>query len=379
MPKKKIDSNPQGKQPDPILIPMPGTPEKKQEWLEKYVYSKIPPSIDAKRPAYSATIDLYDAIPKFVYGARKTIEKIANKRIAFEHHKIKYFVELVPAQIEDNEITGEDAGSYIPGESEELIEDALRKLALEGHGTMSKTAIVGVRFKMYELFKILRDCGVARKYSQIYKSLLIMSRTNITLTCSMAGNRMMMVCNIIPFMRIMTRDNAPPDEDTICDVTFHPLVTRSFSLNTQRLFNIEKFFSYKHNVSRRLHKKISHNFSTANAINKHYHITMSSIVNEFNIVSRRWPKETYSRNILPALLELKEKNVIEKYSYENIIREIDGEEKEDFLIKLTLTEQTINEIITANVYSGKTMVKDTSDMPSPVPFPLQLFLNKTTG
>jgi hypothetical protein len=361
----KIMTTTQGAQPESILPSPPDTPEEKNQWLSRYVYGKMPS--EAERGLnFSATIDLYDAIPKFVYGPQKNSIGENIRNIKFEHHKTPYNVQITPAQIkEDDEIR-----YYMPGESEELVEDALRKMALEGSGVMSEKGILGVNFSLYQLHKILKDCGAERNYTQIYKSLMIMSGTGINLNCSAARKRLILVANMIPFMKIFTKDNIPPDGDTLCHVTFHPLVTRSFSLNTQRLFNIEKFFSYKHNVSRRLHKRLSHNFSTASMYNKKYFILMSSLVNDMNMRSRRWPLETYKRNILPALEELQGKNVIVSFDYERTLEQIENstEKREDFLINMILSDQTVQEIIQANVYSGRLMEK----IGSPVPLPISL-------
>ena len=83
---------------------------------------------------YSNTIELYDAIPKYVTNPklvdamREGGKYLPLMKRHFRHRGEGYHVIIRPARLVDRE--GKEK-EYYPGIREELVEDALRKLALE--------------------------------------------------------------------------------------------------------------------------------------------------------------------------------------------------------------------------------------------------------
>jgi hypothetical protein len=80
---------------------------------------------------YSNTLELYDFIPKYVWGR---VERIQEKFLEpvereFECRGGRYRVRIAPARVQDTDGVSRD---YLPGKREEPVEDALRKLATEG-------------------------------------------------------------------------------------------------------------------------------------------------------------------------------------------------------------------------------------------------------
>lgn len=80
---------------------------------------------------YSNTIEFYDFIPKYVCGKVKRIdgEFLRELEREFICKGNKYTVTIFPAKIKESNGKSRD---YFPSRREELVEDALRKIAVEG-------------------------------------------------------------------------------------------------------------------------------------------------------------------------------------------------------------------------------------------------------
>ena len=81
----------------------------------------------------SNTIELYDAIPKYHWGNVQRIDRqfLPSMERVFEHRGRRYRVKIRPARVDGKDGIEMD---YYPSLREEIVEDALRKLACEGQG-----------------------------------------------------------------------------------------------------------------------------------------------------------------------------------------------------------------------------------------------------
>src|SRR5690349_17001794 len=89
------------------------------------------PLLEHDREDYSHTIELYDFIPKYLFGKPKRISGMFLKSIErdFVCRKRHYTLKMKPARIVNKK--GEERDVY-PGKREEMVEDALRKMAADG-------------------------------------------------------------------------------------------------------------------------------------------------------------------------------------------------------------------------------------------------------
>ena len=128
---------------------------------------------------YSNSIELYDTMPKFYIGGveRERGVKVDSLPIyyrEFFHRNKQYSLSIAPAAIYEKK-TGKTI-SYYPSQREELVEDALRKIATKGRvmqfdnkkeSDEKKDDIkkVGVRFTYYEVQQELEK----KQYLIIYR------------------------------------------------------------------------------------------------------------------------------------------------------------------------------------------------------------------
>ena len=88
----------------------------------------------------------------------------------FKHQDVTYILKIKPARAEDrhgNEV------EYYPSEQEEIVEEALRKLACDRLNGVYLGPGAGVQFTMYELREELRKRGHAMSHDELQRSLLI--------------------------------------------------------------------------------------------------------------------------------------------------------------------------------------------------------------
>jgi hypothetical protein len=103
---------------------------------------------------YSNTIELYDAVPKYFSNPRlmdrmrKDGKYLPMLERLFKHRGEMYTVKIWPARLEDRQ-GGEK--HYYPGPREELVEEALRKLACDHLNGVYLGDLAGVQFTLYEL------------------------------------------------------------------------------------------------------------------------------------------------------------------------------------------------------------------------------------
>ena len=129
---------------------------------------------------YSNTIEFYDAIPKYFTNKRQMTEiregpegreiYLPTLEREFKHQDVSYILKIKPARAENrhgNEL------EYYPSEQEELVEEALRKLACDRLNGVYLGPGAGVQFTMYELREELRKRGHSMSHDELKRSLLI--------------------------------------------------------------------------------------------------------------------------------------------------------------------------------------------------------------
>lgn len=276
--------------------------EKKKKFLEFQNDEPIQMSLFRlleKEKDYSHTIELYDFIPKYVWGKSKRIEGKFLEPISrdFACKGIAYKVVLLPARIQTK--TG-DYIDYFPGKREELVEDALRKIMSDVQGVFLDDA-AGTTFTLYQLQTELENRKHSYSYDQLKESLEILAKTDIELESEDKKTK-------IIFRAIETLGLSGKDGETQTFVRFSPLVTQSIKKGTFRLINYEKIMSYKTTIPRQLHKRMSH-FYTQASLTEKYNILLSTIIRDFGLTRYAQLRNNLAE-VEKGIEELKEKNVI---------------------------------------------------------------------
>jgi len=252
--------------------------------LEEYNQTQLPLPFIFPKPGkkYSNTIELYDAIPKYFWGRIPYKNRIGGRFLnilsrEFEFRSKSFAVKITPARIEDKRGIEKD---YYPGKREELVEDALRKMACDGKGLFldDQAAVV---FSLHQLQKELKAMRHTYSIKQIKDAILVCQKSNLSLESD--GGNTIVSFQIFETVGLRTRkDWKEKGNKTKCFVRFNTLVTRSIKIRTYRQLNYKECMTYKKNLARWLHKRMSHLYTQA-AWNNSYSIMLTTIIRDSGI------------------------------------------------------------------------------------------------
>lgn len=305
---------------------------------------------------FSSTIEFYDFCPKYVYWRMERLQDKFFDRIEreFECRSTGYSLSIDPAKVKDSDGVVRD---YFPGVAEELVEDALRKLAVDGHGLFLDDQ-AAVTFTLYELQQELAKTGHTYSLEQIKKALMVCIGTTIHITTE--NGETIFSDHLFETVGLNTREDwKGQGKKTKAFVRFNSLVTKSIKEGSWRQYNYEISMGYKHVVSRQLHKRMSHHFTQANMALT-YNISLSTMLRDFGLTAYSYIRDNL-RYVKKALDEMVEKQVIRSYEIQNVF---DPERKNkmiDAIIEIKPDINFANHTIKANIKQRE--VRELSEAP----------------
>lgn len=255
--------------------------------------------LEPENQKYSNTVEIYDFLPKEYLGKASRVADTYLPRLEreFDCRGKRYRMKLDPARIEDKDGTVRE---YYPSQREEVIEDCLRKLMVEGSGVFLDD-LASVRFTLYQLQKELKDNGHTYSYTQIKESLEILTKTNIELECEADKVRLI-------FSPIETLGIRGDGDENQTFVRFSPLVTNSIKERKFRLINYQKMMGYRTAIARKLHKRLSHFYTQASFTDK-YEALLSTLIEYFGLTKYQQMSKNL-RDFEKGVEELKKSNTI---------------------------------------------------------------------
>lgn len=211
----------------------------------------------------SNAIDLYDSLPKYSWDKRY----IESTKEAYRRHICRVRGMNISVEITAAVLASPNGESRLvfPTEREEILEDVLRKLAVNGKSIIiadDKTPeSVGVQFTLYDVFMELKKIGHTLSYPEIKESLWVLNSSMLRVEFFEGGRKKTYSTAFFPRMSLSTRANKTenPDEDSddFCMVQFHDLVSRSINEMTFRPYNYAIAMSISSPIVRLLYKHIS--------------------------------------------------------------------------------------------------------------------------
>lgn len=260
--------------------------------------------------SYSNTIELYDSMPKYYFGGverekGKNVDSLPILNREFTHRNRSYKLSISPAAVQDKK-TGKTI-NYYPSQREEIIEDVIRKISTKPTRAILFDSDIGVKFTYYEVQQELKKIGHGYSLDQIKLGIEILNKSVLE-TTSKEGNEISITSSLFSYVGKETKEMGGKERVV---VIFNPLVTRSINQGTYRLINYEKLMKMKMQVSRWLHKRISHMFVQATLTNP-YQILLSTIVRDSGMRVYKTVSER-KRQIERALNELKESKIISEW------------------------------------------------------------------
>jgi hypothetical protein len=353
MPKQKQSARKKGKSAPETSAKSPAPAEvkkltnyKQEKPVQLTLFELLLPS---EKP-YSNTVELYDFIPKYHWGKVERVNGTFLKSLdrEFECRGMRYQVTIQPASLKDK--NGEEK-YYYPSKREELVEDALRKFAVEGQGLFLDDA-AGVTFTLHQLQQELASNGHSYSKDQIKDALLICAKTNLTVTSE--DGSAILVSSLFETLGLQTREDwLSQGQKSKAFVRFNPLVTEGIKARKFRQFNYEKSMSYKNVIARQLHKRMSHHYTQA-SITQPYSINLTTIIRDFGLTA--YDRLSHNlRDVETALSEMKEKGVILSYKVDKTLDSLQRNKTTEAKITITPHPQFVGEVMQANKH--QTVVK----------------------
>lgn len=265
----------------------------------------------------SNTIDLWDAVPKY-YVDRTEQNKLRHAteqtlpvlQREFEHGGKAFRVAIYPGRIE----TDHGFREYYPSVREELVEDALRKIAARQEQGFFAQTRSGCVFSLHGLRKELAARGHTMSYQQVHESLSILNAARVDLF-GPDGKRMFRA-SILPQLSGVDRAHLDmePKAKWWCD--FYPLVTYAMGTLGYRQYDYERMMGHPSQLARWLHKRLAHNYLQASWQHP-YHISFQTVQRDSGLL------DSYDSGVARAVIkleaactELKADKVLHSYTVE---------------------------------------------------------------
>lgn len=269
------------------------------------------PSANLSKPKkYSQSVEKYDFLPKVYYGKGKSSkESLPVITRHFESNGQERVLEIYPAQVKDHK-TGETTYHYL-GKREEIVEDVLRKLVVEGNGVYLDGQL-GLKFSVYQVRKELEKHNHTLSFVEVIESLRILAFTRFELRHPDKKRG-------IVFSPIDNFGYEGEDDEMTTFIIFSKIVTEGINTLKFRLYDYERVMKYKNVIARQLHKRMSYYFTQASITNI-YTIKLSTIIRDFGLTAQK-RIQTNLIDVEKALEEMIEKDVLLNYEVEKIWNE----------------------------------------------------------
>lgn len=309
----------------------------------------------------SNTIDLWDSIPKYSCSARmQSILRDSSGRLpVYErmfHHRpspkgdnptFRCTVQLQPASVM---VDGRRVDCY-PSADEELVEEVLRKIfADQNYGFHDPARGESwVRFSLGMIRGELAKRGRTRSVEEIKHSLEILSRTVLEVIIEGGGAKQVVYTNpIINDLTRVTRDQWKEDRKAMWMVRLPGLLSASINKLTYRQFNYAVLMSLDSQLSRWLHKRLSHEYTNAH-INHPYQILFSTIERDSGMLNQS-RRSANMAAVKAAIEELIKANVLYSFTED---RRTKGRAVLDCLYTLIPNLDFVSDIKAANARAGE--------------------------
>lgn len=241
--------------------------------LFKILQSKL------KKDEYSNTIELYDAIPKYVWNQKKENVNLSNA-IIIRHCNLRgkrFLIKIKPAIIEKKNFNTE---LIYPGQREEILEDVLRKLAVEGKGKIIDGK-AGVIFTLYELQKELIKVGHGYNLNEIKEAIQVCQGS--TLECISNDKKVFISSSFFPVISLTTKKFLTKNNNKgICYIQFNPLVNNAINNLSFRQYNYTIGMQIRSPLARYMYKRMSHYWVQAHKLSPY----TPSLISFLNCSSR---------------------------------------------------------------------------------------------
>jgi hypothetical protein len=213
-------------------------------------------------PRFTNTIDLWDIAPRFVFytdkDARAAGKYLSSVEREFFHGGKAYRLVLKPARIRRD---GKEIEEY-PGEREQLVEEVIRKLAVEpGRLHLRERDQVSMNFSLYEIREELSRRNHSFRTAEIKEALQILRHAEIEISrvdpATEGSDDITSIVATSTFPQITFREKGKDLSES--SIQFNWFVAQALKHLRFRLMNYEVVMNLRDPIARWLYKRLHHN------------------------------------------------------------------------------------------------------------------------
>jgi hypothetical protein len=320
----------------------------------------------------SNSMDIWDSIPKYFLSGKKQAElRRENKATSYVRNftifGVDYEVTLYPATI--NQPDGTDINVF-PGVTEEIIEEALKKLATQkfngfNHldGSMIETWVL---FSYRELQSILIGMGHKVSIPNIKRSLEILRLSQIKIKPISADERGVIrkdFINYLPDASLIDREAYESSAEAKNAIKLPLLVTQAVLNGEYRQINNKLYGQLRQGLSRWLYRRFNRTWLNAcvahplkpNRRGTCYDIALNELANSSGYLEHKDIKYRRTK-LIRALDDLQSKDIINRYEQYTVIENDDGQPV-DYVFRVYASKRFTQEQINANERAKNNRVK----------------------
>ena len=317
----------------------------------------------------SRTFEIFDALPKYVYAKvrkakdltpiTKTIT-LRRRNEAGKQEELQVQVTLSAAVIKGQDGTGQ---AIYPGAREELVERAIRKLAVQqvvntGLHTVPQSGaqIIRVSFTLYQLRKELTSQGHGFKVVELKEALEVLNKATVNLACSKDRTLHGISSAVFSNYTYVYDEDDESGQGSKVSVDYHPLATQAIINLAFYPINYQRVMSMASPLARWLATRLSHRFrqatKTAFVDGGSYQISLETILSESGIAKASRLRDNVA-TVRQALTQMVKENVLHAmrpYQEDLSYASTKGRKKvTDVVWQLFPSRQFAQEIIQGNV------------------------------
>lgn len=310
-----MSTKPCADQESPVLPPSEADFQGKQLDLFRAFLSNG----EADRDRLSNTFDLWDSVPRYAVS-RQQMDRMRKAKgfLDLRQVEFQYRGTTLKGIIQAARVLDEKTGAskdYYPSANEELVEDALRKIAAEQRNAFFDKANFrsGVVFTLYMLREELKKRGHTRSYQEIVLSLRILARSTIEIrTLTGQNGEGFAISPYFSGLSAVSKTKLASDAQARWIVQFHPLVTQAIDALTYRQFNYDQMMGHRTQLARWLHKQLSLKFTFASMVTS-FEVRYSTIRRDSALLDSYGRERKAIEAVDSAFAELKAAGVLVRF------------------------------------------------------------------
>lgn len=295
----------------------------------------------SQEPDTTRSLRIYDLAPKYCYD--KPVTPLSDAKVAsftrpFSIKGHPYEVTVQAATITDPKGVEQVA---FPAGREELVEAALRKMALSGSAINHKGSL-GVKFSIYDLKQELAQHGHKASHNDIKRSILILRRSTLRITDQETGKTWEE--NFFPQLAVGGWADGPGSEYSKWYVSFHSLVTDNITNLQYRDMNYPDLMAIKGMLARYIFQRMVSVYTYANP-KEPYQPTRNQLLTESGkgLTGR---SSALTEQVKRALGQLMDQRIIEHWDITK--RDVEGKKTVNVHYNIFPTKRFVRQVIRAN-------------------------------